>query len=63
VPDLIIHTLAPGDSMHLASTTIAVHAILGDSLPPGRYRIGARFWSTAGSWLTAGEVELRPPRE
>ncbi len=60
--DQLVIELAPGDSAHVASLAVPVREVLGDSLPPGRYRIRARL--TGNGWqageLGAGEVELRP---
>ena len=57
--------LAPGDSVSPSDFRrhLAVRAILGDSLPPGRYRITARVTANGRSsgHLDVGEIELRPP--
>ena len=60
---LPVRMLAPGDSAALAAIALPVRTVLGDSLPPGRYRIEAQLvgnGSKAG-FLRAGEVELRQP--
>jgi hypothetical protein len=56
--------LAPGDSLSTRDLEriVKVRDVLGDSLPPGRYRVIAfvGFNSTQSSGdLAAGEVELR----
>jgi hypothetical protein len=60
-----IRDLAPGDSVSPADFRrhLPIRAILGDSLPPGRYRITARVTANGRSseHLVVGEVELRPP--
>ena len=60
-----VRDLAPGDSVSPADFRrhLAVRAILGDSLPPGRYRITARVTANGrtSEHLDVGEVELRPP--
>ena len=57
--------LAPGDSISPAEyrRRLAVRAILGDSLPPGRYRVIARVAANGrfSENIVVGEVELRPP--
>ena len=57
--------LAPGGSVSPADfiRRIPIHAILGDSLPPGRYRITARVTANGrpSDNLESGEVELRQP--
>jgi hypothetical protein len=59
-----IRDLAPGDSVSPADFRrhLPVRAILGDSLPPGRYRITARVTANGRSseHLDVGEIELRP---
>lgn len=58
---MVRRVLAPGDSADVVSLSVPVRAVLGDSLPAGRYRLTARgagnVWE-AGE-LRAGEVELR----
>jgi hypothetical protein len=60
-----VRDLAPGDSVSPADYRrhVPIRAILGDSLPPGRYRITARVTANGRSseHLAVGEVELRPP--
>jgi hypothetical protein len=60
-----LRDLAPGDSVSPADYRrhVPVRAILGDSLPPGRYRITARVTANGrhSGHLVVGEVELRPP--
>jgi len=58
--------LAPGDSLSTRDLerVVRVRDVLGDSLPPGRYRVTAfvGFNSSQSSGdLAAGEVELRAP--
>ena len=62
-PVAITRELAPHDSGAIAAVTIPVRAVLGDSLPPGRYRIETRLFGNGwkAGQLTAGEVELRLP--
>jgi hypothetical protein len=58
-----LRDLAPGDSISPADyrRRLAVDAILGDSLPPGRYRITARVAANGHvSSVVVGEVDLRP---
>ena len=54
----VLRILAPGDSTTVATLAIAVRAVLGDSLPAGRYHVTVP--SGAGE-LEAGTVELRAP--
>jgi hypothetical protein len=60
-----IRDLAPGDSVSPADfrRRVSIRAILGDSLPAGRYRITARVTANGrpSGHLVVGEVELRPP--
>ena len=60
-----VRDLAPGDSVSPADFRrhLDVRAILGDSLPPGRYRVTARVTANGrhSEHLEVGEVELRPP--
>jgi hypothetical protein len=54
-------TLAPGDSVRPFWLRVLVRDVLGDSLPPGRYRVTARIavnGRLVGN-LKAGEVDLR----
>lgn len=57
--------LAPGDSVSPTDfmRRIPVHAILGDSLPPGPYRVTARVTVNGrpSDNLASGELELREP--
>ena len=58
-----LRDLAPGDSVSPADyrRRLPIRAILGDSLPPGRYRITARVAANGQfSSLVIGDVELRP---
>lgn len=58
-----LRDLAPGDSVSPSDyrRRLAVHTILGDSLPPGRYRITARVAANGQfSNVVVGEVELVP---
>ena len=52
--------LAPGDSVRVGTLSVPVRAILGDSLPPGRYRLTVRLNNSAAraGELPAGDVEL-----
>lgn len=58
--------LPPGKSLSSGELerTVRVRDVLGDSLPPGRYRITAlvAFDNQSSGDLAAGEVELRVPR-
>ena len=58
--------LPPGESLSSSELerTVRVRDVLGDSLPPGRYRITAlvAFDNQSSGDLAAGEVELRAPR-
>ena len=57
--------LAPGDSVSPADyrRRVPIRAILGDSLPTGRYRITTRVAANGGfsENLVVGELELRAP--
>ncbi len=55
--------MSPGDSAALAVLVLPVQAVLGDSLPPGRYRLTAQLNSSGGSAgeISAGVIELRAP--
>lgn len=57
--------LAPGDSVSPSDYTrrVPIRAILGDSLPPGRYRITARVNANGRSseHIEVGEFELGSP--
>ena len=57
--------LAPGDSIAPGDyfRRLPVRVILGDSLPPGRYRVTARVGANGRSSgdVAGGEVELRAP--
>jgi hypothetical protein len=55
--------LLPGRPVLAHSSSTSVRAILGDSLPPGRYQIRASFSLNERSIkdIPAGEVELRVP--
>lgn len=63
LPTLSVRLLAPRDSGHIAALAVPVRAVLGDSLPPGRYRIQTRLGGNGweAGYLVAGEVELRAP--
>ena len=58
-----LRTFAPGDSGFVSDGAFPVRAILGDSLPPGRYRIQAQLKGSGqkAGYVSAGEVELRTP--
>ena len=62
---LVTRDLSPGDSVSPAEylRRIPVRRILGDSLPPGRYRATARVGTNGRSSgdIDGGEIELRPP--
>lgn len=60
---LPVRMMAPGDSGGLAAIALSVRSVLGDSLPPGRYRIEAQLVGNGAKagFLRAGEVELRLP--
>ncbi len=61
---LAVHVMmSPGDSAAVASLVLPVQAVLGDSLPPGRYRLTAQLNSSGGSAgeINAGVIELRSP--
>lgn len=60
---LVTVTLVPPGVSASYDRRISVRDILGDSLPPGRYKIRARVYiNTQGSkGLPAGEIELRLP--
>ena len=55
--------LPPGGSSPIAALSVPVRAVLGVSLRGERYRIEARLGGNGwqAGYLTAGEVELRPP--
>jgi hypothetical protein len=56
--------VAPGDGIKpVAAVIVPVRDILGDSLPPGRYRIEALVTGSASKagYIRAGEVDLRGP--
>lgn len=57
LPVGVLQVLAPGDSTAVAGLALPVRAVLGDSLPPGRYRLKAEYHGT----VDAGSVELRAP--
>jgi hypothetical protein len=62
---LATRDLAPGDSISPGDymRRLPIRLILGDSLPPGRYRVTARVGANGRSSgdLEAGEFELRSP--
>lgn len=62
---LATRDLAPGDSVSPSDFTrrVPIRAILGDSLPPGRYRITARVQANGRSsdHIEVGEIELGSP--
>jgi hypothetical protein len=60
---MVVLELQPGRSVLAYSSSIPVREVLGDSLPPGRYRIRAFFSLNRHSieGVSAGEVELRAP--
>ena len=59
----ILRQLPPGRSVIAYSSSTPVRAILGDSLPPGRYQIRASFSLDERSVrrIPAGDVELLMP--
>ena len=62
---LVQFTLAPGDSFTAGEflRSVGVRAVLGDSLPAGRYRVTAAVGVSGHSSgeIPAGTIDLRPP--
>jgi hypothetical protein len=59
---MVMVEFPPGHSA-AAAVKVPVRDVLGDSLPPGQYRVEARLTGNAwkAGWLPAGEVPLRLP--
>jgi hypothetical protein len=63
IPSLMTRRLAPGASFPLTGYRVPVDAILGDSLPSGRYELRAKLFGTKGrgGYLKLGEIVLTRP--
>jgi hypothetical protein len=55
----VLTSVPPGDSAMTYRFVIAVRSVLGDSLPPGRYRVAIGGNAKGVGGLAAGEVTLR----
>lgn len=59
----VLQVVPPGDSTAVAALALPLRAVLGDSLPAGRYQMTARL--TGSGWqageVDAGGVELHAP--
>jgi hypothetical protein len=58
---VVLASVAPGQSVVTYSFSIPVRAVLGDSLPAGRYNVAVGGDAKGKGGLPAGAVELRLP--